>query len=331
TFSGRIARYFDFKFMPDFGNGAVSVQDAYFDIRFSPKFRVRAGKDKVPIGHELLVGDAYVLFPERALSSGLVPNRDIGFQVQGDVAGNKVFYAGGVFNGIPDGTSSTTELDTNGSKDLAGRIVVNPFRNAQKPNRPANGLGFQVGGSTGRQVGALPQFRTSVQQTYFSYATGAAASGVRNRVTPAVFYYYKGFGGFSEYMRSSQQVTRNAVQTEVTNQAWNVTATYLVTGESGSAGIIRPRNNFDPANGHWGALQILGRYMALTVDQSAFDAGLAAAGASREAKAVTLGVNWYPNPYLKYYFSFERTVFDGDPTGPRHAENAILVRNQIGF
>src|SRR5688572_33168604 len=35
TLSGRIARYFDFKLMPDFGNGTAVVQDAYFDIRFS--------------------------------------------------------------------------------------------------------------------------------------------------------------------------------------------------------------------------------------------------------------------------------------------------------
>src|SRR4051794_29489744 len=41
TLSGRIAKYFDFKIMPDFGNGTTVVQDAYLDIRFSPKFRVR--------------------------------------------------------------------------------------------------------------------------------------------------------------------------------------------------------------------------------------------------------------------------------------------------
>src|SRR5204863_1131409 len=39
TWSGRIARYFDFEVMPDFGNGTAVVQDAYFDVRFSPKFR----------------------------------------------------------------------------------------------------------------------------------------------------------------------------------------------------------------------------------------------------------------------------------------------------
>src|SRR6185436_19075598 len=144
TLSGRVARYFDFKIMPDFGNGTTVVADAYFDVRFSPKFRIRSGKDKTPVGYELLIGDAFLLFPERSLASSLVPNRDVGFQAQGDLS-PKFYYAGGVFNGVPDASSSTTDLDTNNGKDLAGRIVVQPFRAAATPAGRLNGLGFQIG------------------------------------------------------------------------------------------------------------------------------------------------------------------------------------------
>jgi phosphate-selective porin OprO/OprP len=329
TFSGRVAKYFDFKVMPDFGSGTVVMLDAYVDLRFSPKFRVRTGKDKTPIGHELLIGDAYLLFPERSLASSLVPNRDIGVAVQGDLAGNKVFYAAGVYNGIPDGTSTTTDVDTNNGKDLAGRIVVNPFRDPDRPSA-LNGLGFQVGGSTGKQSGALPAFRTSVGQTYFSYVTGAAASGTRSRVTPAVFYYYKGFGGYAEWVQSSQRVTRNAVETDVTNQAWEVTASYLLTGETASAGITRPKSPFDPANGKWGALQLVARYTTLTVDDSVFTSGLAGTGANGDAKSFTVAANWYLTPYIKYYATFERTTFGGGATA-RPDENVILFRTQLAF
>jgi phosphate-selective porin OprO/OprP len=330
VFSGRVARYFDFKVMPDFGNGTTVVQDAYVDVRFSPKFRVRTGKDKTPIGHELLIGDAYLLFPERALASSLVPNRDIGVAVQGDLAGNKVFYTAGVYNGVPDGASTTTEVDTNNGKDLAGRIVVNPFRDPKRPARALNGLGFQIGGSTGKETGALPSFRTSAGQTYFSYATGAAASGTRTRVTPAVFYYYKGFGGYAEWIQSAQSVTRNAVETEVTNQAWEVTASYFLTGETASAGITRPKVAFDPASGKWGALQLVARYTALTVDDSVFSASLAGTGANRDARSFTVAANWYLNPYIKYYATFERTTFGGGATA-RPDENVILFRTQLAF
>src|SRR5439155_3828804 len=142
TFTGRVGRYFDYKVMPDFGGGTTIIQDAYFDLRFSPKLRIRMGKDKTPIGYELLIGDTFLLFPERSLASSLMPNRDIGVQAQGDLFANKLFYAGGVFNGIPDGTSLSSEVDTNDSKDLAGRLVLQPFRSGKNPNPRRNGLGF---------------------------------------------------------------------------------------------------------------------------------------------------------------------------------------------
>ena len=45
-------------------------------------------------------------------------------------------------------------------------------------------MGSSWAGRTGMQIGALPSFKTSVQQTYFSYATGVTAGGDRNRVSP---------------------------------------------------------------------------------------------------------------------------------------------------
>jgi phosphate-selective porin OprO/OprP len=329
TFSGRVARYFDFKFMPDFGNGAAVVQDAYLDVRFSPRFRVRSGKDKTPIGYELLIGDAFLLFPERALASSLVPNRDIGIQIQGDLS-PKLFYAGGLFNGVPDGSSTTTEVDANNGKDLAGRIVLQPFRSATAPTNALGGVGVQVGGSYGEQVGALPSFRTSVGQTYFSYAAGVAADGTRHRVSPALFYYYKAFGAFGEYMRSSQQVARGATRVDVTNSAWELTGSIVLTGESTSDRGVRPRADFNPSAGQWGALQIAGRYSALIVDRDLFGLELASANSSRLTRSFAVGLNWYPNPYIKYYATFERTTFTTE-ADTREPENVILVRIQLAF
>ncbi len=177
TLSGRVGRYFDYRFTPDFGNGASVLVDAYIDVRFSSKFRIRTGKDKTPVGYELLIGDAGLLFPERSLASLLVPNRDVGVQAQGDLAGGKVYYAGGVFNGVPDGVSETTEVDTNNGKDFAGRLVIQPFRpKTAAAGGAQTGPGFQIGGSTGEETGALPSFKTSIGQTFFSY-TGANAAG----------------------------------------------------------------------------------------------------------------------------------------------------------
>ena len=332
TFSGRVARYFDFKFMPDFGNGTAVTADAYFDVRFSPKLRVRTGKDKTPVGYELLMGDAFVLFPERSLASSLVPNRDVGVAVQGDLS-PKFFYAGGVFNGVPDGSSSATDVDSNQGKDLAGRIVVQPFRTTGSTATGAlNGLGFQVGGSTGKQSGTgLPTFRTSVGQTYFAYAAGTTADGSRVRVSPAVFYYYKGFGGFAEYMRSRQNLARAGVTEQAVNHGWEVTGSYVLTGERASDRGVRPASPFDPPAGKWGALQVVARYTEVEFDEDIFALGLAAAGSAEKARSYTIGVNWYPATVFKYYLTYEHTQFEEGTAPPRPDENVILFRVQLGI
>lgn len=326
--SGRVAKYFDFKITPDFGSGNAVLLDAYFDVRFSPKIRVRSGKDKTPVGYELLQGDPYLLFPERSLASSLVPNRDVGFQVLGEIS-PRFSYAGGIFNGVPDGTSSTTDVDSSDAKDLAGRVVWQPFRSSTMPPGALNSLGFQIGGSVGSQTGTLPSFRTSAGQTYFSYAAGTAAAGDRSRITPAAFYYYRSFGGFVEYVRSVQQVSRAGSDDDITNQGWGIAGSYVLTGESTSERGVRPRHVFDPSAGHWGALQVAARYSQLAVDPLAFSRSFAAATASRKASAFTVAANWYPTAFIKYYATFERTQFDAGAARP--AENIILVRAQVAF
>jgi phosphate-selective porin OprO/OprP len=328
--NGRMARYFDFLVMPDFGNGTTVLQDAYLDVRFSTAFRVRAGKSKTPIGYEILMGDPYLLFPERSLASSLVPNRDVGFQVLGDVAAGRVSYAVGAFNGIPDGSSSASDVDSSDSKDLAARVAVQPFRRAANPG-PLNGLGFALGTSRGNQRGALPAFRTSVGQRYFGYIAGASADGARTRVTPAVFYYQNAFAFFAEYMRSEQSVATTADSTDVANQAWQMTAAYVLTGEAGADRGVRPRAGFDPEAGEWGAVQVVARVSQLKVDDAAFASALALPGSSREARSFIIGVNWYPAAFIKYYATFERTAFEGGLAPDRRPEHAVVVRAQVNF
>ena len=70
--------FVDARIMPDFGGGTTVLQDAYIVARFFPQFRVRAGKFKPPVGLERLASASDILFVERALPTGLVPNRDLG-------------------------------------------------------------------------------------------------------------------------------------------------------------------------------------------------------------------------------------------------------------
>jgi phosphate-selective porin OprO/OprP len=172
--TGTVARNFDFTIMPDFGGGTTVLQDAFLDVRYSPKARLRVGKFKAPVGLERLQSATAIAFVERAFPTGLVPNRDLGAQVFGDLGGGVVSYAVGVFNGALDGGSS--DGDASDGKDVAARVFVSPFRRGSSPLKD---LGFGVAGTIGQQSGALPAYRSNGQLTIASYVTGAVADGRR--------------------------------------------------------------------------------------------------------------------------------------------------------
>jgi phosphate-selective porin OprO/OprP len=329
---GRVARRFEFYLNPDLAGGTLVVQDAYVDTVFGPPFRLRIGKSKTPFGLERLHSASNILFFERALPTALAPNRDVGVQVLGDIAGGTISYLAGVMNGVPDGGSA--DVDTADGKDVSARVIVRPF-GARGAGSPLRGIGVAVSGSTGHQTGAaaLPAFRTqSLQQTFFSYS-GAAADGRRTRYSPQAFYYHKVFGGFAEYVHTEVPVAEGLLRDGIAHTAWQVAGSIVLTGEAATdaAAGIRPRANFDAGSGNWGAFQVAARYHALKVDEAARTLGFAAAGASVKADAWTVGLNWYLTQNLRYVFNFERTVFDDDPDGPRPAENALAFRTQISF
>ena len=328
---GRFSRRFEFYFNPDFAGGTLVIQDAYVDVVFAPAVRVRAGKGKTPFGLERLHSASNLLFFNRALPTALAPNRDLGIQVLGDISGGTISYLVGAMNGVTDGGSS--DIDTNDSKDVSGRLVARPFN--KLATSPLKGLGLAISGSTGSATGAaaLPSFRTqSLEQPYFSYA-GAEADGTRTRYSPQAFYYYKAFGGFGEYVHTQTPVRKGLVREEISHDAWQLAASYVLTGETATdAGIgVRPRANFDFGNGNFGAFQIAARYHTLKVDERAFTLGLATPGSSEKADAWTVGLNWYLTGNFRYTFNYERTVFDGDPDGSRKAENGFVFRTQVNF
>ncbi len=197
-FEGTVYKYFDFRIMPDFGGGVTVLQDAYLEARFHPAFKVRFGKTKEPFGLERLQSGTDIIFIERSLATNLVPNRDLGIYVSGDLSGDKVNYAAGIFNGVVDLGSG--DIDTGGdSKDFVGRIFVRPIKN----------LGIGIAVTAGNQDGslttpALPNYRTSGQATFFRYRTGLTtdsttiANGSRVRYSPQATFYSGPFGLLAE-------------------------------------------------------------------------------------------------------------------------------------
>jgi phosphate-selective porin OprO/OprP len=324
---GRVAKYFEFRVMPDFGNGQTVLFDAYFDVRFSRTFRVRVGKDKTPLGLEQLYSDYTLLLPERTLLTNLVPNRDVGVQVQGVALAGLVSYIGGVMNGVPDAANG--DIDTDSAKDLVGRLTVLPFNRTR--SAPLRGFGVAVGATAGQQAGPLPSYKSTAQQTFFSYAPNAIAGGSRARVSPSAFYYYKSFGGFAEYAHNTEAVSSRSASVDLTHTAWEVTGSYVLTGERASERGVIPSTPFDPAQHHWGAVQVVARYSRINLDPQAFSSGLASSTSNPSAHATGVAALLYANAYVKYVLSYEQTRFQDSPQFHRPPEHALVFRLQLNL
>lgn len=327
TTQGRVARHFEFFLNTEFA-GTLSIRDGYIDTVWSPSFRVRVGKARVPFSYDRNLLVLNLPFIERGLTTAVAPDRDTGVVVMSDLAEGAVSLFGSITNGVVDGGLS--DGDTNDGKDFAGRVVARPwFSNAAHPLRD---LGMALAGNRGAQGPALPSFLTAGRQTFFAYAPGATGAGTRIRWSPQAFYYRGRFGGYGEFVRSRGSVERAGETVEIDHDAWQIAATWVLSGESVSPERnVRPRASFDPATGHYGAMQLAVRLQRLAVSEAAITRGLAAAGASRRADVLTIGLNWYANPYIKWMLSADRTVFDGSTKAARAPEHTLAVRAQLGF
>ena len=378
---GTLFGKYDYRFQEEFAGGSASVVDAYIDGRFDPAFKVRVGKYKPFVGLERLQAGGDIKFIERSyVSNNILPNRDQGISLYGDVLDSKLSYAVGFNNGVIDGGNATTASEFDNDKEITARLFATPFKD---DSSALSGLGFGIAATytdataeknlnftdttaaDGTRNG-LPSYVTNGQQTFFRYSSAAIADGKRLRVAPQAYYYNGPLGVIAEYARVSQDVSlasggspaaggtgATALGTAQTttlagsnktlnNNAWQIAATYLLTGEDSSFKSVKPKSDFDLDKGGWGAWELALRYSELSVDSDTFKnqsgqlAGQTGADATptlaqayadptfsaKKAKTWTAGVNWYLNTNAKIVLNYEQTAFDGG-AGTGRAYNAV--------
>src|SRR5439155_4227844 len=212
--------------------------------------RLRVGKFKSPVGLEWLQSDSNIVLLERSLASDLVPQRDLGVMLAGDIADETFPYALGIFNGATDGANGP-DLDLQSSKDYVGRLFLRPLRRiARTANWVDLGLGIAASYGTAA-ANNLPIYKSTGQQSIFTYITTNAAAdtvstaGDRWRVSPQAYAYIGPVGVLAEYVISSQHAERLGMAADLQNQAWNVTASFVLTLDRASYDGVVPRHPLD--------------------------------------------------------------------------------------
>jgi phosphate-selective porin OprO/OprP len=343
-----VGKYYEFRLLPEWGQGRVFIQDAFMNIHYWDEFQIQAGKFKEPFSLEQLIQDRFVPFVERSLIDQVVPARDVGIMFHGQkLFDDRLEWQLGVFNG----ETNNGDLDTNDYKDIAGRIAVRPF--GHEGCWPIlRGWQFGIAGTTGIETEPiLPNtLRTPASVRWFQFNPAVRADGLRERWCPEVSYFYGPFGMIAQYFHMDQEMRASvaAPGDQIVNVGFNgyfVMATYLLTGETRTtySQAVEPLQPFDPVKhcGGLGAWELVGRVSRLHVGDEVFMPGpnrLAdPARFSNGATEATLGFNWYLNRWVRMQFNWEHAWFD-DPVllstrvaGKLKEQDTLMLRLQVIF
>lgn len=129
---------------------------------------------------------------------------------------------------------------------------------------------------------------------------------------------------------------------------WYVEGSWVLTGESRGYSAAnaaftgpKPRVNFSPEGGGWGAFELAARYSTLDLnDNAGVVGGALPAGGVRggEQRIGTIGLNWYPNPVLKFTLQAQNVQLSriGTLGATPNANigqnfNTIAFRSQLAF
>jgi len=131
---------------------------------------------------------------------------------------------------------------------------------------------------------------------------------VRRARSPQAYYYYGPFGLLGEYVIPTQQVRKAANSVEFGQSAWEISGSWVLTGEDRHTTASRRcihsvRTTISGARGSWWRgmppLDVDGK--AFTADGGNYFANSAAFSGLR-GNAWSLGVNWYLNKNLRAGF-----------------------------
>ena len=313
------------------GTSEVCLNDAYLDFRFSPELALRVGQFIVPFGYEETYSNRFTDQIERSIVDELEPEYAVGLSLHGSLLSGILGYEVGVANAGTGGIGSARNTaPANGGKDAFGKIILAPFKTTG--NYWLKGLqleGYSTYADEG--PGTSPQGRTMARgNARFTWFTAQATNGDRTRfggdlqwaVGPAALRF--------EYLEVQNQRRRMGAGgrslDDVDAAGWFVSGAWVLTGENKVLnGPVEPRHPFSPFAGKTGlgAWEVTLRYAELTFDSKDPLNFLAATGSSPigpgttdGAEAVTAGVNWYLNRWVRYMVNWNNYWYDNPYATP---------------
>jgi phosphate-selective porin OprO/OprP len=328
-FEGRLTRFWEYEVSLQRSlDGNWDLLDGNLNLRLSNAFQVKFGRCLVPYSYDWFDHlEQYFITPERALfplNFGL--SRQAGLLAWGRAGEGRLDWALGGFNGHLTGVA-----DNNPNQEAVGYFNLRPFLGSNRfPVLHHLNVGASAAiGQTARNEAPLP-LRTSVQAAendagttdasavFLNFNNGTFYQGDRLFGAVHLAYYHRGLSFESEWNIGQFQMTRPGLRNkpEIPVQGLHTTLADFVTGEQiERRTTVVPLRPFLPLSGEWGpgAIELFIRYSQLNLGSILFKDDLANGSFwTNDVSMVDLGVNWYPNRWIKFYVDWQHAAF-GSP------------------
>jgi phosphate-selective porin len=312
-------------------------KDVDLNYSYFKNAQLTVGKFKIPFSLDELTGVTHNDFIYRSLGAlYLSPGRDIGAMVHGSFFKHGLRYQGGVFQ--HDGDNAKSKKIEGGDATIAGRVVIRPLRTVS-PIFDA----FEVGTSTTFSRLSDDSFRpnglrirTVLTQDYLFEPV--YVKGRRDRYESDFDWTIRRAAIRGEYFHvTDTRWGQSYLDTNLPDahyHAWYLTGTYTLTGENKQ----RPLRPMEPVlGGGFGAVEVAGRIERIWAD-SALGSDEAFANPRAEVilpsgeYALTLGVNWTLNRFVKIQFNAIREQpmdADRDPVASGASFWSKILRFQL--
>ena len=240
-------------------------------------------------------------------------------------------YAAGIFDGAPDGGSVDTDL--NDGKDLAGRVFLSPFK---KGSSALKDLGFGIAGTTGKQSGPLPAYRSGGQISVITILTGITADGDAHALLAAALVLHgavRAPGRVRAVRLEGQEGRRQPLQPEGQRLAdHGDDRPHGRQGRLRGSAARRSRSIPRRASGARSSWR-----RGCTASSSTARASTPASSTPRSPCARSspgrVGLNWSLSRNVKQVVDFEHVSFKGGAAAgaDRESENIVFIRTQLSF
>ena len=280
-------------------------KDVNVNLTYIRNAQIQVGKFKIPFGLDELTGVTHNDFVYRSLGANyLAPARDIGAMVHGSFLKHGLSYATGGF--VHDGDNARSKKIQGGDATFAGRLTARPLQLFGVPTPGVIEVGtsyaiseltddsFRPNGLRGRTV--------MTQDTFYE---PVYVKGHRRRWAADVDWTAGPASVRAEYTHVSDDRLSQGIGDQdlpdALAHAWFVSGTWALTGEDKRRPLRAATPLFD---GGFGAVEVAARYERLWFDgvpgtDAPFRNPRAETIFPEGDRALTLGINWTLNRFLK--------------------------------